>query len=183
MKWTPEGYVKALNFASDAHKGQLVPGTDRPYDTHLAKVSMEVIAALLLHPEADGELAVQCALLHDSIEDTAANYQSVESNFGEAVAKGVLALTKDKTLSKIVQMQDSLRRILEQPSEIAMVKLADRITNLAPPPAHWTREKCIAYQREAELILAELGHASEALAARLRQKITDYPIPTEPTSF
>jgi (p)ppGpp synthase/HD superfamily hydrolase len=177
MKWTPEGYVKALNFASDAHKGQLVPGTDRPYDTHLAKVAMEVMAALQSHPEADGELAVQCALLHDSIEDTAVNYQSVESIFGVAVAKGVWALTKDKTLPKMAQMQDSLRRILEQPREIAMVKLADRITNLAPPPAFWSREKCIAYQLEAELIWAELGFASTFLADRLRHKISHYPVP------
>lgn len=177
MNWTQEAYVQALNFASDHHKGQLVPGTERPYDTHLAKVAMEVIAALQFHPEADGNLAVQCALLHDSIEDTVADHVLVESHFGKAVADGVMALTKDKTKPKAQQMQDSLNRILLQPKEIAMVKLADRITNLAPPPVHWTREKCLAYQSEAREILAALGQASSMLANRLREKIEAYPIP------
>ena len=80
------------------HKGQLVPGTNRPYDTHLAKVTMEVIAALHFHPDANGDLVVQCALLHDSIEDTHADYEAVAAQFGEDVAQGVMALTKDKPL-------------------------------------------------------------------------------------
>lgn len=177
MNWTQEAYVKALNFASDHHKGQLVPGTERPYDTHLAKVTMEVIAALHFHPEANGNLAVQCALLHDSIEDTHADFDAVLHEFGEQVAQGVMALTKDKTLSKVDQMQDSLRRILLQPKEIAMVKLADRITNLAPPPAQWSKEKCLAYQTEARTILAFLGKFSSYLAKRLQEKIDGYAIP------
>ncbi len=178
MNWTQEAYVKALNFASDHHKGQLVPGTDRPYDTHLAKVTMEVIAALHFHQDANGDLAVQCALLHDSIEDTHADYEAVAAQFGEDVAQGVMALTKDKSRPKVEQMQDSLHRILQQPREIAMVKLADRITNLAPPPAHWTREKCQAYQVEAQTILDALGDSSEFLATRLLEKIAAYPIPS-----
>ncbi|MEY3442889.1 MAG: hypothetical protein RLZZ519_1170 [Bacteroidota bacterium] len=177
MNWSQEAYVKALNFASDHHKGQLVPGTERPYDTHLAKVTMEVIAALHFHPEANGDLAVQCALLHDSIEDTHADYDAVIQEFGAQVAQGVMALTKDKTLSKVDQMRDSLDRILQQPKEVAMVKLADRITNLAPPPAHWTKEKCLAYQVEAGAILATLGKSSEFLATRLQEKIEAYAIP------
>lgn len=177
MNWTQEAYVAALNFASDRHRGQLVPGTSRPYDTHLAKVAIEVIAALHHHPEADGNLAVQCALLHDAIEDTDATFDQIQQQFGRAVANGVLALTKNADLPKAQQMPDSLRRILEQPREIAMVKMADRITNLAPPPSHWTAEKCRAYQSEATEILLALGMASSFLSERLQQKIDSYKIP------
>jgi (p)ppGpp synthase/HD superfamily hydrolase len=55
-----------------------------------------------------------------------------------------------------------------------MVKLADRITNLAPPPSSWTREKCARYRDEAILIADALGAASPALDARLRARIASY---------
>lgn len=174
MNWDQEIYVQALNFASDAHRGQLVPGTQRPYDTHLAKVTMEVIAGLAHTPQADGKLAVACALLHDSLEDTTATFVEVKAAFGEAVALGVLALTKNKALPKEDQMSDSLARILQQPAEVAMVKLADRIANLAPPPSHWSRQKCAAYRAEALEIHAQLQHANAYLAQRLLTKIAEY---------
>jgi (p)ppGpp synthase/HD superfamily hydrolase len=177
MSWSQNNYVKALNFASDYHINQLVPGTVRPYETHLAKVAMEVMAALPHHPGANADFAVLCAILHDTIEDTAADYATVLKAFGEDVANGVLALTKDFSLPKSEQMPDSLDRILKQPPEVAMVKMADRITNLAPPPDHWTVQKCLTYQEEARFILNKLGHVSNFLADRLQQKIDEYPIP------
>ena len=48
---------------------------------------MEITWALKDDTAADSALAVQCALLHDTIEDTAATYEIVHSEFGEAVAK------------------------------------------------------------------------------------------------
>lgn len=36
---------------------------------HVRFVSMEVVAGLAQEPERDGDLAVQCALLDDVIED------------------------------------------------------------------------------------------------------------------
>jgi (p)ppGpp synthase/HD superfamily hydrolase len=172
--WSQEYYIKAYKFAATAHHGQLVPGTDFPYLMHLSFVSMEVIAALNIERGRDGNLAVQCALLHDVIEDTAVSYQSVATEFGGAVAGGVLALSKDKKLAKHQQMADSLRRIRQQPPEIWMVKLADRITNLQPPPSYWTTDKIRQYQAEAVEILGALGEASDLLSSRLREKINAY---------
>ena len=56
-----------------------------------------------------------------------------------------------------------------------MVKLADRITNLLPPPAHWDDEKIENYREEAKLIYTELKNANEYLATRLFMKIEGYP--------
>jgi len=172
--WSQESYIKAYRFAADAHRGQLVPGTDLPYLMHLSFVSMEVIAALHRERDRDGNLAVQCALLHDVIEDTPTTFHSVADRFGEAVAAGVLALSKDQSLAKPLQLADSLRRIRQQPREIWMVKLADRISNLQPPPSYWTTEKMRGYQAEAEEILGALAEASDWLASRLQEKITAY---------
>ncbi len=172
--WSQDRYTKAYRFAAQAHHGQLVPGTDLPYIMHLSFVSMEVIACLEREKDRDGDLAVQCALLHDVIEDTPVTYQDVEREFGPSVAQGVLALTKNESLAKERRMQDSLLRIRQQPGEIWIVKLADRICNLAPPPAHWNREKIERYREEAIEIYAALSAASNYLGRRLAMKIEEY---------
>lgn len=175
--WNQDRVLAAWNFASRVHKDQRVPGTDISYINHIGSVSMEVMAAIADDPSCtdNPDLAVLCALLHDTIEDTEATFETVALRFGDAVAQGVLALSKDKTLpGKTAQMADSLARIKAQPKEVWMVKLADRITNLQPPPAHWSREKAGAYRDEASVILEALGPANITLARRLRHKIEHY---------
>ncbi|EFO82061.1 hypothetical protein OSCT_0210 [Oscillochloris trichoides DG-6] len=172
--WLQETYLRAYHFAAHAHQGQIYPGTQIAYIMHLSFVSMEVIAALHAEPHHDGELAVQCALLHDVIEDTPVGYAEIAANFGAAVSDGVLALTKDATLPANQQMADSLRRIQTQPHAVWLVKLADRISNLQAPPAHWTPEKVLRYRDEAEMIYTALATASPFLAQRLRAKIDAY---------
>lgn len=174
--WSADICLAAWKYAAEMHGEQKVPGTELPYIAHVGTVAMEVMCAIAQgRPAIDPDLAVQCALLHDVIEDTPASYADVCERFGVAVADGVLALTKDKTLpSKAEQMADSLARIRRQPREVWMVKLADRITNLQPPPAHWDAAKIAAYRAEAGTILAALGEADEWLAARLRGKIERY---------
>lgn len=127
-------------------------------------------------PNIDIAFAMQCALLHDTLEDTETTYEQLKEIFGTAVADGVLTLTKNKDLEKSLQMGDSLRRIVLQPKEIQMVKMADRITNLQEPPGHWTTEKIKGYQNEARLIYDCLKDCSESLAKRLETKINDYDV-------
>ncbi len=175
--WSQDSYVNALNFAAEAHGNQQygkANGAKVPYVTHLTMVAMEVIAALEFDQVANPDLAIQCALLHDTLEDTDTPYTRLETEFGTAVADGVQALSKNPELSKDRQMQDSLNRIKQQPLEVWMVKLADRINNLQPPPPHWTSEKKRAYQQEARIIFEHLETASPYLAARLEQKIATY---------
>lgn len=179
MNWSQDTYLKAFHFAARAHQGQIYPGTELPYIMHLSFVCMEVIAAFHFGQNCDENLAIQCALLHDSIEDTAVTYEQIKDEFGEAVAGGVLALTKDATVEKSQRMQDSLQRLLSHSREAQMVKLADRITNLQRPPAHWNRDKIISYREEARMIHTALKDADEYLAARLLQKIEAYKTWTE----
>ena len=168
MTFSQDRYLAALHFAAARHAGQLVPGGSEPYVVHLCSVAMEVIAA------GGDDLAVTCALLHDTIEDTATTHAEVAAAFGTDVADGVLALTKDEQLPRPERMPDALRRIRAQPPAIAMVKLADRITNLQPAPAHWTAEKRAAYRAEAIAIADALAGASTQLDARIRAKIAAY---------
>ena len=172
--WDRDLYIKACRFAAQAHQGQLVPGSDLPYLLHLNLVSMEILAVLSAELGHDGDLAIQCALLHDTIEDTDTSYEQIKSRFGVRVAAGVAALSKNTDLDKSLQLADSLHRIRVQPIEIWMVKLADRITNLQPPPIHWTPEKIGRYREEAIEIHTHLQAASPYLAARLASKIQNY---------
>ncbi len=174
--WNQDKYIKAWNYASAVHKGQWVPGTDIPYINHIGLVAMEAMAAISQDKTIKNpDLLVQCALLHDVIEDTEKTYDDILTEFGKAVADGVLALSKNVNLSgKTEQMKDSLKRIKQQAKEVWMVKLSDRITNLQPPPVHWTCAKISAYRAEALLILEQLEPANQFLATRLQDKITAY---------
>jgi (p)ppGpp synthase/HD superfamily hydrolase len=175
--WSRERYIRSLKYAAAAHHGQTVPGTDLPYVIHVTMVAMEVIAALAHEDGLDGDLAVQCALLHDVIEDAGISCEKLAAEFGPDVADGVLALSKNNILeSKQEKMADSLARIKAQPKEIWMVKMADRITNLQPPPGHWSDEKVERYRAEGKEILNELGDASPFLAKRLNGKLRVYPL-------
>lgn len=173
--FSQESFIKAWNFASSAHLNQTLPGSSIPYINHIGNVAMEIIAAISAIPVDHPDLSIQCALLHDVIEDTQVTYDQVEAGFGVQVASGVLSLTKNKKLpSKQEQMLDSLNRIKKQPKEVWMVKLADRITNLQPPPHYWDNKKILKYQKEARLIHDHLSPAHKILSERLSQKIANY---------
>lgn len=178
--WSPDAWLAAWRFAADAHLGQTVPGSELSYVVHIGAVAMETAAAIARRaqdddPVDDPDLAVQVALLHDVVEDTEVDAATVRARFGPAVAAGVQALSKDPSVGdKPAQMRDSLARIRSQPREVWMVKLADRITNLQPPPGHWKRAKILRYRDEARQIHAALGEACPVLGPRLLAKIEAY---------
>lgn len=174
--WTADAYTAALRFAATHHAGQTFPGTELPYLLHVVNVCAELQAALQHEAVDRPDLAIQCALLHDAVEDTAATRELVAATFGEAVAAGVDALSKrEEAGDKPAQMADSLARIQQQPREVWMVKLADRTCNMSKPPHYWDAAKCTRYRVEAGTILAALGPASPWLSARLAGRIEAYP--------
>ncbi|MDR3246704.1 MAG: HD domain-containing protein, partial [Prevotellaceae bacterium] len=121
-------------------------------------------------------LAMQAALLHDVLEDTQTTEAELEERFGKAVTDGVKALSKNESLPKDQRISDSLHRIKLQPKEIWAVKLADRITNLQPPPAYWSREKILNYKKDAILIYDMLKEGNPYLANRLKSEIERYEV-------
>jgi (p)ppGpp synthase/HD superfamily hydrolase len=172
-------FKRALDFAARVHRDRGLPGSGLPYVVHIVKVAMEVLAATEEDESAVRNLALACALLHDTVEDSGPAEQPtvrqrIRAEFGPEVADGVDALTKDDRLTKSERMADSLRRIRQQPRAIWLVKLADRITNLEPPPPSWSIEKCIAYAAEGRAILETLAEASDRLQRRFEQKLTEY---------
>lgn len=172
---TQELYQNALLFAGEKHAEQCVPGTKANYLLHISNVTMEVMIAHTKSPNFNLDMAIQMAILHDTIEDTETTFNELITNFGESIANGVLALTKNNNLSsKKERMMDSLQRILMQPNEVGIVKLADRITNLQKPPKHWDSNKISLYYQESIHISETLSNKNEYLNQRLLDKISNY---------
>ncbi len=177
--WNQEIYRKAWYFATKKHTGQKYGGAEQDemidYLNHIGSVVMEVFWLLQnTKEELNANLSIQCAILHDTIEDTDTNYDELKDIFGNEVAEGVQALTKNENLQKNEQMSDSLRRIKLHSREIMIVKMADRISNLDQPPYYWDNNKKMSYIKEAEIIYSELKTANSLISSRLRSKIDNY---------
>jgi len=177
--FSTEIYKEAFAFALKAHKTQTTP-EGLPYSFHIVSVALEVINSLSHHTVSfdEANIAICCALLHDVNEDTGTRVtNSLHVENIDSVIAGVEALTKDEILpTKQGQMRDSLERLKQQPKCVQMVKLADRITNLAPAPDFWNRAKRESYVKEAKMILEALKDSNPYLANKLQNKIENYEV-------
>ena len=136
--WSADHFATAWDFAARCHHGQSYgapqEGLHIDFLYHLGRVSAETIWSFSFVNGIDEDLALQCAVLHDVLEDNSATSEKLLEHFYRQVVEGVIALTKNANLPvKGTQMDDSLSRILNQPREIWMVKMADRI---AKPGLH-----------------------------------------------
>ncbi|TCI85457.1 HD domain-containing protein [Tenacibaculum sp. M341] len=178
-KWSIDKLQDAWQLASKLHDGQKYGGVKEgekvEYINHIGSVVFEVLNASNISEDFDTDLAMHCAVLHDTIEDTDFNYNKAKEIFGEQIANGVAALTKNESLSsKKEMMLDSLERIKKQPKEVWAVKMADRICNLYHPPFYWNNDKKEKYIAEATMIYDHLKDGNSYLANRLKNKIENY---------
>ena len=167
-------YQEAIRFAAEKHGTQKVKGSKNSYVVHLSNVAMELFAAASHTPGFDLKFAIQTALLHDTIEDTATTKAELEKVFGEEVAEAVWALTKDPKLLKDYRLTDSLAKIRQCRKEVWAVKLADRITNLQKPPRRWSKTHITEFYYDSKQVLEALREGNDYLAKRLEKKIEEY---------
>lgn len=120
----PDILHEAVLFATSAHAGQVRKGTDVPYITH----PMEV-CQLLTEMKAGRELKI-AALLHDVVEDTPVTLQQVEDKFGKEVARLVASHTEEKGKSWHERKQSAIDRVKTGDMQVAMLIMADKISNL-----------------------------------------------------
>ncbi|MEO8286846.1 MAG: bifunctional (p)ppGpp synthetase/guanosine-3',5'-bis(diphosphate) 3'-pyrophosphohydrolase [Chloroflexota bacterium] len=95
-----EGIRQAYTFAELAHDGQK-RGTGEPYITHPLQVAF-ILAEMRLDVET-----LQAAILHDTIEDTAATNEDITKLFGPTVAHLVEGVTKLSTVSRLRRQSDA----------------------------------------------------------------------------
>lgn len=170
-----DSFNKALVFAANAHGCQKIDGSEIPYIVHPVMVAWEVISMIDHFPEEDPKLLIQAALLHDVLEDTNTTRGELREEFGEQLEEIVFLLSK-RVIDEDYEIADDgyLNRLSKSPKAAQIIKMADRISNLRPPPVDWSKEKIRDYLKEAQKILHRLGSANQAMANRLNQKIEQY---------
>ncbi len=125
----PETLNKAYDFAVKAHSNQKRDSGD-PYVFHPIAV-----ANILTELKLDSA-TIATGLLHDTIEDTIATYETVKKEFGEEVANLVNGVTKLSALENKVLSNtkaENFRKLILATSKdirVLLVKLADRLHNM-----------------------------------------------------
>ena len=156
-----------------AHGAQKRASGD-PYFSHPLEV-----AAILTDLHLDDSTIV-AAMLHDTIEDTAATREEIDHLFGHEIATLVEGLTKLKRLdlvSKRAAQAENLRKLLLAIAEdvrVLLVKLADRLHNMRTlhfVPARQARPHRSGDARHlcaARRTHGHAGHARRVGGARLQ---------------
>ncbi|SFE48714.1 GTP pyrophosphokinase [Paenibacillus algorifonticola] len=120
---------EAYHFADQAHHGQ-VRKSGEPYILHPIAV-----ADILVDMQMD-VLSIITALLHDVVEDTTVDLETVRAKFGETCAMLVDGLTKLEKIrfrSKEEQQNENYRKMfvaMAQDIRVILIKLADRLHNM-----------------------------------------------------
>ena len=125
--------IKALQFATKMHEGQVRKYTGEAYITHPVAVA-DLVEAYLDEKgfsEEEVMMAIQVAILHDTVEDTVATMEDIESLFGPEIAKGVWFMTKtpDYVGNRKFRKELCEMRLREAPEIIRILKTCDMFHN------------------------------------------------------
>lgn len=160
----PEAFFQeAISYAARAHRHQLRKDGKTPYVAHVLRVTLTLMHTF----GCDDPIAIQAAILHDTIEDTTTDYEDIASRFGDDVARCVAALTKTMALPEQEREAEYDRRLAAGPWQARLVKLADTYDNLCDVQDH--AQGVQATKRREAL---ERAHRAIVLAAHDAQPAT-----------
>ncbi len=146
----------AFDMSMEAHK-DMRRKTGEPYILHplaVAQICAEEIGL--------GPLAIVCALLHDTVEDTHLTLDDVKNSFGEKAASIVDGLTKisgvfDKGTSLQAENFRKMLLTLSDDIRVILIKLADRLHNMRTLDS-MPRDKQLKIASETAYLYAPLAH-------------------------
>ena len=166
----PEKLKNAYNFAVKAHSNQKRAQVD-PYSVHPIEV-----ANILTDLKLDSA-TIATGLLHDTIEDTYATYETIKGEFGDEVADLVDGVTKisvfENTASSNSKAENFRKLILATSKDIRvlLVKIADRLHNMRTIKAISKLDKRKRIAQETMEIYAPL--ADRMGMHRIRDELED----------
>jgi GTP diphosphokinase / guanosine-3',5'-bis(diphosphate) 3'-diphosphatase len=166
----PEKLNKAFDFAVKAHGDQKRASGD-PYSVHPIEV-----ANILTELKLDSA-TIATGLLHDTIEDTFATYETIKNEFGDEVADLVNGVTKisvfENTAAANSKAENFRKLILATSKDIRvlLVKIADRLHNMRTIKAIDREEKRKRISQETMEIYAPL--ADRMGMHRIRDELED----------
>tara|TARA_B100000700_G_scaffold327963_1_gene444186 strand:+ start:560 stop:2305 length:1746 start_codon:yes stop_codon:yes gene_type:complete len=166
----PETLSKAYNFAVKAHADQKRHSGD-PYVIHPVAVA-DILTELKLD-----SATIATGLLHDTIEDTHATYNTILKEFGSEVADLVDGVTKISVLENQANSStkaENFRKLILATSKdirVLLVKLADRLHNMRTIEAIDNIDKKERIAKETMEIYAPL--ADRMGMNRIRDELED----------
>jgi len=166
----PETLSKAYNYAIKAHENQKRDSGD-PYAIHPIAV-----AHILTELKLDSA-TIATGLLHDTIEDTHATYETIKSEFGQEVADLVDGVTKISVYENQAASNskaENFRKLILATSKdirVLLVKIADRLHNMRTINAINITEKKKRIAKETMEIYAPL--ADRMGMNRIRDELED----------
>ncbi len=166
----PEKLDKAYNFAVNAHKSQKRASGD-PYSVHPIEV-----ANILTELKLDSA-TITTGLLHDTIEDTFATYETIKQEFGDEVADLVDGVTKISAFENSAATNskvENFRKLILATSKdirVLLVKIADRLHNMRTIKAIAKEDKRKRIAQETMEIYAPL--ADRMGMHRIRDELED----------
>ncbi|MDA9062639.1 RelA/SpoT family protein [Candidatus Pelagibacter sp.] len=152
----PEKLNKAYNFAVKAHENQKRDSGD-PYSIHPIAV-----ANILTELKLDSA-TIATGLLHDTIEDTYATYETIKNEFGQEVADlvdGVTKISVFENQATSTSKAENFRKLILATSKdirVLLVKIADRLHNMRTIEAISKIEKKERIAKETMEIYAPLA--------------------------
>ena len=166
----PETLTKAYNFALRAHEKQK-RDEGSPYIIHPVAV-----ANILTELKLDSA-TIATGLLHDTIEDTHATYNTIKEEFGIEVAdlvEGVTKISEFENQAISNSKAENFRKLILATSKdirVLLVKLADRLHNMRTIKFVIDKEKQIRKAKETMEIYAPL--ADRMGMNRIRDELED----------
>ena len=166
----PEKLNKAFDFAVKAHGNQKRDSGD-PYSVHPIEVA-NILSDLKLD-----SATITTGLLHDTIEDTFATYETIKGEFGSEVADLVDGVTKISVLENTASQNskaENFRKLILATSKdirVLLVKIADRLHNMRTIKAINKIEKRERIAQETMEIYAPL--ADRMGMHRIRDELED----------
>ncbi len=166
----PETLNKAYDFALRAHKTQK-RDEGVPYIIHPVAVA-DILSDLKLD-----SATIATGLLHDTIEDTHATYETIKNEFGQEVADLVDGVTKISEFeNKAVENSkaENFRKLILATSKdirVLLVKIADRLHNMRTISFLKDKEKQIRKAKETMEIYSPL--ADRMGMNRIRDELED----------
>jgi len=166
----PEKLNKAYNFAVKAHSNQKRASGD-PYSVHPIEV-----ANILTDLKLDSA-TITTGLLHDTIEDTFATYETIKGEFGAEVADLVDGVTKISVLENTATTNskaENFRKLILATSKdirVLLVKIADRLHNMRTINAIKKQDKKKRIAQETMEVYAPL--ADRMGMHRIRDELED----------
>jgi (p)ppGpp synthase/HD superfamily hydrolase len=121
-----DGVLDAVLYATVKHAGQTRRGSGEPYVVHPIRVVRHLVSVRVFDPEI-----LQAAALHDVLEDCGVEPAAFEAQWGPKVSALVTELTNKPGLKREEKKAYMVEKFKRLSIEAKLIKLADRLDNLA----------------------------------------------------